>query len=507
MYLLESKNNSECDHENKNNSNCDTKNENKYYASEKSDNIRLISSSKTYSIACFPHIYIEHKDTKQTGLQKIKFNYLYKKNDGTHTNKGILYDQLPTINSHFTSRGLGVGYYNQGVGYYNIITIPIVQTTVVTTPNQTIDLTQAKDTKGNILSNFLPPIYNQGGYGTCTANATAMIWNILKLIGGNNIKYTNGVYNTVFTQLTILPSRSSIYYNGRAISGLLIETIDSTNKTIADRLYVDEGTDPSLFGSIFASNGVPTNIDDTLISGGAFNAISNGRYTTYHYYGGQTITGICAENKWSYPVDATYTINNNNDPYPYCNPYFLLYNSASSNGEYDASLLVPSNSSVTTIENSVNSKVSTIQNTVKTISGTYNILPNKSLFTLYLSPLHTVATPSSVQSQITSSTFYTTLQQGLPMLLGFNVYSNFYNTPSSGSTAGIVPPISGSLLGGHCIVVVGWVQYPANSGQYYVKCMNSWGVSWGNNGYCYFTLSIFTDKRTDTSLYAFVSAQ
>lgn len=452
-------------------------------------------------IVCFPHVHIERAhptDASKKTYQKIKFNYLYKKEDGSHTNKGLMYDKLPTINTYYV-----IISNNSSSSQSSSSSTSTTSTTVTD-----IDLTKTKDTKNNVLSSFLPPVYNQGGYGTCTANATAMVWNILKLVGGNSISYNSStsVYNTTFVHLTNTPSRSCIYYNGRSVSGLLVETISNNNSIVNDRVYVDEGADPALFGSVFNISGSPANVNETLITAGAASGTVNGHNVTYYFYGGDVITGFCSDSKWSYPVDSNYTVNSINDPYPYCNPYFLLYNSTSSNGEYDTGTLVPTNSSVTTIESAVQTKANSIQSSISTTAGTFSVLPNNSIYTMSLSPLHTVAMPSSNQSNITSSTFFQTLKQGLPMLFGFNVYSSFMNVTSTGSNAGIVPPISGSLLGGHCIVTLGWTQYPANSGKYYVKCLNSWGASWGNAGYLYFTLSIFTDVRTDGSLYAFVSA-
>jgi len=432
-------------------------------------NINKSSNSGT-KLTFFPHAYL-NKQSTQDGkyklstpqLQRIKFNYLYQKNDGTYTNKHNTYYTLPTINT-----------------YYNVVTAP---TATVTTTATEIDLIKLKDSKGNVISNFLPPVYDQGGYGTCTANATAFVWCFLKIASTKN---------NIFTRLTSLPSRSSIYYAARAISGLLIETTDSTNKTVSKRIYVDEGTDPSLFGSVFTRSG---NSDNTSRQGGSFRE----KTTTYYYYGGQVITGFCPEEKWKYPADSTYTVNSSSDPYPYCDPYFLLYNPASPGGEYDSQPLVPTNSPLATIQKAVDTKVAAIQNSTKDIAGLYSILPNNTIFTMSLSKLTTVAMPPSQQNQMLTSAFYKTLQQGLPMLLGFNVYNSFMNTPKSG----IVPAISGSLLGGHCIAVVGWILL---NGLYYVKCINSWSASWGDKGYCYFSLSMFTDKRLDCSLYAFISA-
>lgn len=341
-----------------------------------------------------------------------------------------------------------------------------------------IDLTLAIDTKGNTLLSKLPPVYDQGMYGSCTANATALTWCILKLTG--SARYTNGVYNTVFNSLTKLPSVASIYYNARSISGLLVQTTTSNNSVVSNRTYIDEGADPSLFANVFTAG---TSADNTRITGGSYYALTNNKYVRYYTFGGQVYTGICDNSKWSYPFHATSYYSQ------YIDPYFLLYNASANNGQYDDVNVTLSNAA---------QKIQQIKNAVLSKLGLYSMLSSP-LYNMSLSRMTMIPTPSSNIQQLSQSTFYKTLQSGLPIMLGYVVYSSFMNTTSNG----IVPSISGSVLGGHCVVIVGIITI---NNVYYVKCRNSWSSSWGNAGYFFMPFAVFTDRRTDASLYVFSSA-
>jgi C1A family cysteine protease len=61
--------------------------------------------------------------------------------------------------------------------------------------------------------------------------------------------------------------------------------------------------------------------------------------------------------------------------------------------------------------------------------------------------------------------------QGIPIIFGMDVYENF---DSNGD--GVIPMPVGSPIGGHAVVIVG---YDNNR----LKFRNSWGTSWGANGY------------------------
>ena len=65
---------------------------------------------------------------------------------------------------------------------------------------------------------------------------------------------------------------------------------------------------------------------------------------------------------------------------------------------------------------------------------------------------------------------------GGPVQAAFSVYQDFMHY-----TSGVYKHVSGSLLGGHAIEIVGFGVTPDNVQYWIVK--NSWGTSWGNQGY------------------------
>jgi len=91
---------------------------------------------------------------------------------------------------------------------------------------------------------------------------------------------------------------------------------------------------------------------------------------------------------------------------------------------------------------------------------------------------HRILTLKSLKSAIAS---------GQPVVFGFMVYDSFES--QSVADTGIVPmmPLQGdSLLGGHCVVAVGY-----DDATQLVKVRNSWGASWGDHGYCYMPYELF----------------
>lgn len=76
----------------------------------------------------------------------------------------------------------------------------------------------------------------------------------------------------------------------------------------------------------------------------------------------------------------------------------------------------------------------------------------------------------------------TALNQGYPVVIGFNVYASFEGTLNN--TTGMMPyPRPGEqLLGGHAVAVVGYDD-TLSGGR--LICRNSWGTSWGDRGYFY----------------------
>jgi C1A family cysteine protease len=94
----------------------------------------------------------------------------------------------------------------------------------------------------------------------------------------------------------------------------------------------------------------------------------------------------------------------------------------------------------------------------------------------------------------------TILSQNIPIILGITVYKSFESTQVANT--GIVPmPPSGRndyILGGHCIVIVGY-------NKLYWICRNSWGTKWGINGYFYLPLTYLTNKNLCSDLWSIES--
>ncbi|MFC2060763.1 C1 family peptidase, partial [Chloroflexota bacterium] len=63
--------------------------------------------------------------------------------------------------------------------------------------------------------------------------------------------------------------------------------------------------------------------------------------------------------------------------------------------------------------------------------------------------------------------------QERPLVTGFNVYEDFLYY-----SGGIYKHVTGKLLGGHAVSMVGW-----NDAEQYWICKNSWGTDWGENGW------------------------
>jgi C1A family cysteine protease len=130
------------------------------------------------------------------------------------------------------------------------------------------------------------------------------------------------------------------------------------------------------------------------------------------------------------------------------------------------------------------------------ISMPYNI----STFTT--SPNQVQLTQAFQNSKVTYTSVAQNLQSiknclcnKLPVTIGINVYDSFES--DSVSKTGIVPMpnvATENLLGGHCVLIVGY-----NATQFI--CMNSWGVTWGSSGYFYLPIAYVLSPSLTSELF------
>ncbi len=101
----------------------------------------------------------------------------------------------------------------------------------------------------------------------------------------------------------------------------------------------------------------------------------------------------------------------------------------------------------------------------------WNIVPNREC---YVDAVR--HRPTEYYSILEASNIRIALAEGYGVIFGIVLYESFGDTDSTG----VVPPNSGSTLSGHSMLIVG---YNDNINKYIVR--NSWGSSWGNDGYCF----------------------
>ncbi len=73
-----------------------------------------------------------------------------------------------------------------------------------------------------------------------------------------------------------------------------------------------------------------------------------------------------------------------------------------------------------------------------------------------------------------------TIAMGHPVVIGVSVYDSFESEQTALTGDVPVPRHSENMVGGHCMLVVGYGQRP---GTFTVR--NSWGADWGDKGDCY----------------------
>ena len=96
------------------------------------------------------------------------------------------------------------------------------------------------------------------------------------------------------------------------------------------------------------------------------------------------------------------------------------------------------------------------------------------------------------------------LSEGYPFIFGMSVYPAFIS--STVAKTGIVPApsLKDKTIGGHCMMCVGWKVI--NNVQYFIV-LNSWGINWGDKGYCYIPFSYMSDVNQTNDLWTLRTEQ
>ena len=95
------------------------------------------------------------------------------------------------------------------------------------------------------------------------------------------------------------------------------------------------------------------------------------------------------------------------------------------------------------------------------------------------------------------------LANGNPVTIGFDVYSSF-ESGNWYNTTGIMPyPNTNreSLLGGHAVCLVGYNDNLNNSGHGYFLARNSWGTSWGLQGYFWMPYQVIQNTNMSSDFW------
>ncbi len=101
-----------------------------------------------------------------------------------------------------------------------------------------------------------------------------------------------------------------------------------------------------------------------------------------------------------------------------------------------------------------------------------HVAPDRNARILKIGARHVLTDPTAVKNYLTSTG---------PVVGCFTVYTDFFNYSS-----GVYHRISGTVEGGHCMLVVGY----SEADQCWI-CKNSWGPGWGDGGFVRFAYADF----------------
>jgi C1A family cysteine protease len=83
------------------------------------------------------------------------------------------------------------------------------------------------------------------------------------------------------------------------------------------------------------------------------------------------------------------------------------------------------------------------------------------------------------------------LQRGFPIVFGFSVFQSFESDAVAASGIVPYPPANDPNIGGHCCAIIGYHEGVGDDDWF--LCRNSWGTSWGHNGYFTIPARYLTD--------------
>jgi C1A family cysteine protease len=94
------------------------------------------------------------------------------------------------------------------------------------------------------------------------------------------------------------------------------------------------------------------------------------------------------------------------------------------------------------------------------------------------------------------------LAQGLPVVIGFDVYESFESQAVANTGLMPYPQPGEQLLGGHAVALVGY-----NDATQRFIARNSWGTSWGDRGYFYMPYRVIQDTTMSDDFWVINSIQ